>query len=341
MPAPAQKSNYDHDWEYLRLGQFQRLLNIREFGRETEDITDIDPTTLARDLERIEDKLKSGKLTEKTNLGRSLSPIGEMIASAFEPVLTLCDRLASGELPGSPYQKCFRIGSGGSLASWLVGSRINSIREAVSAKPLLGGTSTEAQKPKIEVETLKNQVTALRVSSGSLDCGLVRAGVFEDTRLKLQSEKIGIIDYCLYVPTKTFAKELEGRERNVFLPFEIEKKILETGPVATVGPDGQFRVKLNDALESGRRIDANIELSYRAFPMLLAHMMLASHVTIMPDIELLGGQAPPNYSKFKANVLKDYKRDIFLIVHQEYRDRMPSLDYAQLYKALSFFRDAK
>ncbi len=326
-------SDATHAWENLRLGQIRRLVKLREYGKWSQEVEQINSSTLSRDLDKIAERFGIGDLVLRQSGEKTLSPTGEMLAQAFQPALDFCERLGNGEILGSGKERCFRIGSGGSLASWLVGSRLDKIRASFRHDPQ--ADSEPKARSRIEVEVYRNRATVVSVTAGALDCGLVRKGVIADHRYRLRKEKIGTILYYLYVPESFFPENLLGHEEGQELPDYLEKKILETCPVATVGPDGEFRVRLDEALND-RGVNANIEIQYRAFPMLIPHMMRGSHVVIMPDIKSLGGIEPPYYKKFKLAALSDYKREIFLIMHPRHEERMSWVSFDKLAEALRF-----
>lgn len=336
--------HYKHEWERLRLGQMRRLATLLEYGPWSTHPANVSETTFNRDLKSIRDAFGVGKLVEGEGKELHLSMLGEWLASAFQPAIGFCERLSNNEIHATKdSDRCFRIGSGGSLASWLIGSRLKAMREALN-EGVSYLTAEEAERsPRIQAEVLRNRVTAADVASGALDCGLVREGVI-DGRLGLLSRHIGTIEYYLYIPKglldRALEKEMRQTERGRPLPIKLEQRILEIGPVATVGPDGECRLELDAALED-YSIRANIELQYRAFPMLVPLMMRKKHMFIMPDIQQLGGEeAEPDaqdYHKFKLAILDErYKRKIFLVVHHKYAKRATWMNFDKLCEALKF-----
>jgi|GEM_PF-4353714 len=336
--------NYEHTWEYLRLGQIRRLVTTREYGPWSNHPANVSESTFNRDLEKLRQGFAMGKLIEGEGKERHLSELGEWLAAAFQPAIGFCERLSKGEIHGlKNNHRCFRLGSGGSLAVWLIGSRLRQIRAALNQGIKDLSPEEAGSIPRIQADVLKNRVTAADVASGDLDCGLVREGVI-DNRHSLKKKHIGTIEYYLYIPKGLFGEsidqQLQQAQQGGPLSIDLEKKILEHGPVATVGPDGEYRLQLNAALEDND-IHANIELQYRAFPMLIPLMMRKQHVFIMPDIEQLGGAEAEyerqDFFKFKLKILDGrYKRKIFLIVQSDYKKKTPWMNFDKLCQALKF-----
>ena len=335
-------SNSDRpsNWESIKLGQIRRLIQLGELGRlqDFKKIFGIDPTTVSRDLSALQEHLGIGELTETVHHERRLNQAGKLLAQHLEPALKFLERFVAHEIPeGRP--RVFRMGAGGSLVGWLIGSRIASIKKALRPEGREDEPTSDCEL-KMDIQSYKNREIVLQVASGALDCGLVRSGVAEDKRLGLCFQPLGDIRYFLYVPDKWITYDLPVQSPFDPLPPSIEKQILLQNPIATVGPEGEFPMRLKVALEDAD-ISANIEFSYRAFPQLLAHMMLQSHVTIMPDVHQLQGIEIPGYRKFPFGLLRHYRRSIYFIYHRDHKERTPWINMETLAEVLKFKSDTQ
>jgi DNA-binding transcriptional LysR family regulator len=330
------KSNEPPAWESIKLGQFQRLIQLGEYGKlkGSENVFFIDPSTFSREISLLEAQLGIGDLTEIVHHQLRLSEKGQWVVELFQPWIKLCERVTNQEM-SITHPKCLRIGAGGSLVSWLIGSRLNEIKDGINAHAV----AKDGSAPKFSVEILphRNRDIVLQVASGALDFGLVRQGVLGDKRLPVYWEKLGIVTYYIYVPDKWVPIEYRGYDGKQALPFELESTLLNEKPIATVGPEGEFRRNLDAAAEDAG-IYPNIEFSYRAFPMLIPHMLLGNHITLMPDIQVLDGQEVKGYLKFPLGLLSNYHRHICLVYHQRHKKLASWLKVEDLVNALTFPR---
>lgn len=319
-------------WKNIKLGWVARLIQLGELGtlKGSKEAYAVDETTFSRELNALEDELGL-ELTETVQHQLQLTAKGKRIANAFSPVIQLMERIAEFAEPSlRPYY--FRMGAGGSVVNWFLSSRLSLIKEKAFRVE-------DSKQVRIDIRPYSNREMVRMVVAGALDCAIVRGGVVEDRRLPIRKEPIGEISYYLYVPRALMPEGYRSQVQGFELPQEVELDILRNCPIATVGPDGECRTKLDAALRDAC-IDANIEFSYRQFPMLWQHMLRGTHVTIMPSLAQFEAmfQDQFDYLQFPLRLLRRYSRTLYLIAHKEHadKDRMPWLDFDALKEAVQF-----
>ncbi|MBL9144952.1 MAG: LysR family transcriptional regulator [Verrucomicrobiaceae bacterium] len=327
----------DNDWNQIRLGQLARLVQLAEYGQASPGVDEVNPATYSRDIDTVEKALGVGMLTDRSNRERTLTAKGKILVELVEPFLRMFERVVNHEVLGpNPSDRRFRIGAGGSLVSWLIGSRLEQIKQALTE---VDTSSLKREAPMVVADVLRNREIALRIASGALDCGLIRKSASTDARLFLKSKDLGTVKYFLYIPTVWYSSSMwSSVESDSRLSEQLEDEVLRSRPIATVGPEGEFRLALNGAL-SDKRIVPNIEFQYRAFPMVLPHMHLQSHATIMPDMEALGGEdaSKLGYTKRPLRLMENtYKRDIVLAYREDHLARHSWIKIELLAECLRF-----
>ena len=322
MPAISDK------WKDIRLGWVLRLLQLGELGtiKGSREAFDVDEATFSREITALE-KCLGFSLTERVNHQSQLTKQGKRFASNFVPVIEFMGRMERNMAASTrPYQ--LRFGAGGSIVAWLLSSRLQDIKKKVLR-------NINPDQVKFDFQPYKNREMVRLIAAGALDCAIVRSGVATDSRLPIRQEKVGMVGYYLYVPRKWVPEEYWTGYQDRHLP--IERDILSNYPIATVGPDGECRTRLDSAIRDAE-IDADIEFSYRSFPMLLSHMLRGSHVTIMPSLtqfEVMG-RDELDYLCFPLKLLQGYNRKLCLIMHKDHEERTPWIDFHALLQAVKF-----
>ncbi len=344
-------------WCNLTLGQLSLLVDANEFQtfKNLRSARHLDAGMLSKNWSVLENALKVGQLADQPHRTLELNAQGKLLASAIVPLIELLERLQNGELSNS-WPTTFRMGGGGSLVSWLIASRAEQLKKLLSERLNNPGQLAELNevyspsqigKVKLVAEPYTNTEIVQLVCCGALDCGLVRDGVITDKRLPIISYDIGVIYYHMYVPDDWLPEGCVTAENLMHgLPENIERDLLRKYPIATVGR-GQFRQELDRRLSAKTvNIQPNIEFSYRAFPMLMPHIMASSHIAIMPDIAQLvrkdeAGKSPylpsiMGYHKFPLRLMANHHRNIKMIVHKSIAESMPWLDLKKLRSILEF-----
>lgn len=308
--APLREKLILPEFSKLTIRQLRWIHELRQHGQPAEIVRHyegITPSMLSRDLAEVSDVLGVSQFYSVENGEMKLTHEAEQIIAAFEPGLDLLDRFDKQRTNPS---RIARIGCGGSILAWLINPRASRLREKFS---------DEGSPASLSCSPLKNRDVVAWVASGALDFGFVRASLLESVRKttldKLGQRMIGDVIYGLAVPTairdgRDYLRDLLPDQ---FLTPEVQSEILKREYIATVGPEGEFWMKLSSAL-SNAGIIPTVEFSYRSFPQTLPHLISGTHVGIVPCPEKWNVRIP-NCDIYPLHMLSTYKRRITLIWH--------------------------
>ena len=306
----------DTDLGKIRLTQIKTLyeLSLTRSLRVASEILNTPETTLGRQIKTLEDKLGFALVTRDrhdltvTDKGKAFL---SQVMPHYEQIILAASRQEQEK------EICIRFAGGGSLVVWLAGKRITKLKRLCHDNTNHNGDSIHVRS---DSKPMSNKDTLYNVAAQNLDFGMVRSGIL-DERLPIHSEKLGVVTYQLYIPHELAAEYGLDEPQSVSQP--LEKTLLQKLPLATVGPDGEFRHRLDGELAS-MGVNANIEFSYRAFPMAAAHLFAKSHAVIMPNVSQYGVEQYANLAIcINLSVLQSLKRTICLIVHAS-EDKRPN-----------------
>jgi len=296
----------------LILRQIYSLRELKQHGQPSEIIRhyqDINSPTLRRDLKKLSDVLHIDEFYTKSGTEFRLTKEAELILDAFEPAFRLLDRLVKRKYVG---RKIIKIGSGGSLLGWLVGQRLDQIRQACGER--LSKDSEIKTRVHLECTPLQNRQIVSHICSRALDFGLVRKSLVDvlphAASTQIASKEIGTVTYGLIIPEEILGKYgLPRGSENEMAKWE--ETILSTENLATVWPEGEFKMQLQWAFRD-RIENPHVEFSYRSFPQTIPHLLAGTHVVLAPFLPIFGVEIP-GCRAFPLNLLKNYDRPICLI----------------------------
>lgn len=177
------------------------------------------------------------QLAERTRKDFALNEYGEdlyeLASGFFHSMAKLKDRCTDKP-------QIFSLSAGGGLVSWLVFPRANRL---FSAQP-------DAQ---FIIKSQRTKDIINGVIGNQIDFGLVRRSAITDRRIGF--ERIGVVNYSLFVSAETATEMGISRETSVF-------KILSSIPLILIDGDGEFREKVErDARERNVVLRPFIECS--------------------------------------------------------------------------------
>lgn len=280
---------------------------------------DWNQSTVNRAVADLKKKLKLGYLSDKEFWG---SKEAESLMSALRPIRDLMIKFERSE-----FSQVVSVGSGGSLLAWLLGSRIETLREKIGAD-MPKTIGRQLGNVRFNCISLTNRQTLDSVVNGVLDFGLVRHSVLAHskavnlTNSMVQSLPLGNVAYGIAVPDSLKKAWSEwGTDWSVDPTgyLKEEKSILDSGYFVSVGPEGEFKEMLYRALGDAG-IDLKIEFSYRSFPHILPHLQYGTHFGLCPmigDWEV----GIPGVQIYPLKLLSDYKRPVSLIWNEKVKKK--------------------
>ena len=290
--------------EKISLRQLFWLKELNEHGTPKEisqHYENVSQSTLSRELHTLckELHIPRARLMENNKLSEGPARVLEVLS----PLLSVLQDFANGEVP-----KTVCLGSGGSLMAWLIGKRMNEIRDLCVA--CYGSTDI-----RLSCQPMRNREVLGSIRSKILDFGLIRTSLLNSldaaAKSEIESLPVGSMRYGLLVPDRILTKLGCSKVKEEALPLEKEMEILTRKPIATVWPEGEFKLRLECALME-KDLQPRIELSYRSFPQVIPHMLQETHVGIVPYLPDFGVKIP-GCSCYVLTLLKDYSRSVSLI----------------------------
>ncbi len=295
----------------LSLRQLYLLSENQGSGVQTElskDFKDLTDSKVSRDMKELREYLGV----------KSLDDEALKIVEAFLPLKNLLNRYE-----GKDAGRIIRIGAGGSILGWLIGSKIDELRDICRGKE----DSTDVTNIQVNCTPMKNREILQGVRLGTLDFGVVRNSLlhnWKNDREIIDSEDIGTQRYYLILPRTILEKYSNGDDDSDILTAKTQEKILGDEYISTVAAEGEFAVQLEAAL-ADRLIKPKIEFSYRSFPQIIPHLLNGTHVGIAP-LAGLWDRMVPECKYYPLEILAHYQRPVSLIYSPRYRPNWLNID---------------
>jgi hypothetical protein len=273
----------------------------------------LSPAKVSRDMKSLKQELHLSHIPDKDFWD---SPEAHTLQAVLSPLFDACKKYMADDYP-----RKISIGAGGSILGWWIGQNTENIRDACSAKG--NYIKGDVSDVRISCRPMTNRDILEGVSNGILDFGVVRKSLLDYSRIanpqtgSVASRFLGVVTYGIAVPKRLMKVWAEAKRPTDWSvdgqsgSLLYEKSILNSGYFASVGPEGEFKERLNHALAE-EEIDLKIEFSYKSFPQILPHLHAGTHFGLCPMLNQWGAHIP-DVEMFPLNLLKDYKREIVLI----------------------------
>lgn len=300
------------DYPEVTLEQLFLFMQIMESGSQI-DVANryqkMTPTKVSRAIKDLKLKFNLGSIPDREFWD---STEAQSLKKSIKPLLDAWEKFSAND-----HSKTVSIGSGGSILGWWIGKKSEEIRGICNVE--LGHPFDSINHVRLACQSPTNRDIFSKVSSGILDFGIVRASLLDHARAAnpdtgtIESCILGKVRYGIAVPDKIKKSWGKGgtnwKTENGYLKEELT--ILNTGFFASVGPEGEFKERLNRAIiDSG--INIRIEFSYRSFPQIIPHLLEGTHFGLCPILSDWKSVIP-NTEIYPLRILSKYDRDIAII----------------------------